>query len=122
MALGNQVAAVMGNRENLIQSIQEIGAKVGEKVWPLPLWDFYFESIKSDIADFKNVGDRSAGTIIGGIFLKQFVPDHIPWAHLDIAGTAWSDKDLLTAPKGATGFGVRVMVELARRWPKLGIE
>jgi leucyl aminopeptidase len=122
VALGNQVAAVMGNRENLIQSIQQIGAKVGERVWPLPLWDFYFENIKSDIADFKNVGDRAAGTIIGGIFLKQFVPDRIPWAHLDIAGTAWTDKDLLTAPKGATGFGVRIMVELARRWPELGIE
>ena len=122
VALGNQVAGVMGNRESLIQQIQEIGAQVGEKVWPLPLWDLYFEGIKSDIADLKNVGDRSAGTIIGGIFLKQFVPDHIPWIHLDIAGTAWTDKDLLTAPKGATGFGVRIMVELARRWPELGIE
>ena len=121
VALGNEVAGVMGNRESLIQQIREIGAQVGEKVWPLPLWDLYFEGIKSDIADFKNVGDRSAGTIIGGIFLKQFVPDHIPWIHLDIAGTAWTDKDLLTAPKGATGFGVRIMVELARRWPELGI-
>ena len=122
VALGNQVAGVMGNRENLIQKIQEIGTQVGERVWPLPLWDFYFESIKSDIADFKNVGDRSAGTIIGGIFLKQFVPEHIPWAHLDIAGTAWTDKDLLTSPKGATGFGVRILTELARRWDELGIE
>jgi leucyl aminopeptidase len=121
VALGNQVAGVMGNRESLIEQIREIGAQVGEKVWPLPLWDLYFEGIKSDIADFKNVGDRSAGTIIGGIFLKQFVPDHIPWIHLDIAGTAWTDKDLLTAPKGATGFGVRIMVELARRWPELGV-
>lgn len=121
VALGNEVAGVMGNRESLIRQIREIGAQVGEKVWPLPLWDLYFEGIKSDIADFKNVGDRSAGTIIGGIFLKQFVPDHIPWIHLDIAGTAWTDKDLLTAPKGATGFGVRIMVELARRWPELGI-
>jgi leucyl aminopeptidase len=122
VALGNQVAGVMGNRESLVASIREIGAQVGEKVWPLPLWDLFFEGIKSDIADFKNVGDRSAGTIIGGIFLKQFVPDHIPWAHLDIAGTAWTDKDLLTSPKGATGFGVRIMVELARRWPELGIQ
>ena len=121
VALGNQVAGVMGNREGLIRQIQEIGAQVGEKVWPLPLWDLYFESIKSDIADFKNVGDRSAGTIVGGMFLKQFVPDHVPWVHLDIAGTAWTDKDLLTTPKGATGFGVRIMVELARRWPELGI-
>jgi leucyl aminopeptidase len=121
VALGNQVAGVMGNLEGLIQKIQEIGAQVGERVWPLPLWDLYFENIKSDIADFKNVGDRSAGTITGGIFLKQFVPDSVPWAHLDIAGTAWTDKDLLTAPKGATGFGVRILTELARRWSELGI-
>lgn len=122
VALGHQVAGVMGNREGLIEHIREIGLQVGERVWPLPLWDHYFESIRSDIADFKNVGDRSAGTIIGGIFLKQFVPDHIPWIHLDIAGTAWTDKDLLTAPKGATGFGVRIMVELARRWPDLRVD
>jgi leucyl aminopeptidase len=121
VALGNQVAGIMGNRESLIQRMQEIGDQVGEKVWPLPLWDFYFENIKSDIADFKNVGNRSAGTISGAIFLKQFVPDSVPWAHLDIAGTAWTDKDLLTAPKGATGFGVRILTELARRWHELEI-
>jgi len=121
VALGNQVAGIMGNRESFIKAVQEIGAQVGEKVWPLPLWDHYFEGLKSDIADFKNVGDRSAGTIVGGIFLKQFVPDRTPWVHLDIAGTAWTDRDLLTAPKGATGFGVRIMVELVRRWPELSI-
>jgi leucyl aminopeptidase len=121
VALGNQVAGVMGNHEILMQKLQEIGAQVGEKLWPLPLWDLYFENIKSDIADFKNVGERSAGSIIGGIFLKQFIPDHVPWAHLDIAGTAWTDKDLLAAPKGATGFGVRILTELARRWPELEI-
>ena len=121
VALGNQVAGLMGNHDDLMQKIREIGAQVGEKVWPLPLWDLYFENIKSDIADFKNVGDRSAGTIIGGIFLKQFIPDTVPWAHLDIAGTAWTEKDLLTAPKGATGFGVRILTELVRRWPELGI-
>jgi leucyl aminopeptidase len=121
VALGNQVAGVMGNRETLIRRIQEIGDEVGERVWPLPLWDLYFENIKSDIADFKNLGNRSAGTISGAVFLKQFVPDHVPWAHLDIAGTAWTDKDLLTAPKGATGFGVRILTELARRWSELGI-
>jgi leucyl aminopeptidase len=119
VALGKEVAGIMGNHEGLIQKIQEIGRQVGEKFWPLPLWDFYFEYIKSDVADFKNVGDRTAGTIIGGMFLKQFVPDEIPWAHLDIAGTAWADKDLGTAPKGATGFGVRLLVELAQRKDEL---
>lgn len=115
IALGKEVAGLMGNHEGLTQKIQELGREVGEKFWPLPLWDFYFDYIKSDVADFKNVGDRTAGTIIGGIFLKQFVPDKIPWAHLDIAGTAWTDKDLGVAPKGATGFGVRLLVELAQR-------
>lgn len=117
IALGKKVAAVMGNRDDLVRSIHEIGMQVGERTWPLPLWDFYFEDIKSQVADFKNVGEKSAGTIIGGIFLKQFVPKEIPWAHLDIAGTAWTDKD----PRGATGFGVRTLVELIRRWPDLGI-
>lgn len=120
VALGRDVAGIMGNSETLVQNIQQIGMQVGEKLWPLPLWDFYFDYIKSDAADFKNVGNMGAGTIIGGIFLKQFVPPEIPWVHLDIAGTAWTDKDWFTAPKGATGFGVRIMAELIRRWPVIG--
>jgi leucyl aminopeptidase len=120
IALGNQVAAVLGNREDYVRSVQEIGGTVGEKFWPLPLWDFYFEAIKSDVADMKNVGDRSAGAIIGGLFLKQFVPREIPWVHLDIAGTAWTDKDTGAAPRGATGFGVRTLFEIVRRWPIQG--
>ncbi len=119
IALGNEVAAIMGNRESLVQGLRGIGAEVGEKLWPLPLYDFYFDYIKSDIADFKNVGDRAAGTIVGGVFLKQFVPDEVPWIHLDIAGTAWTEKDTGTSPKGATGFGVRILVEIARRWDDL---
>jgi leucyl aminopeptidase len=122
IALGKDVAAIMGNREALIPKIQQIGMQVGEKLWQLPLWDFYFDYIKSDVADFKNVGERAAGTIIGGIFLKQFVPEEIPWVHLDIASTAWTEKDWFTAPRGATGFGVRLMAELIRRWPELEME
>src|SRR5208283_2347758 len=83
IALGRDVAAVLGNREELVRSIQQIGASIGERFWPLPLWDSYFEALKSDVADMKNVGDRSAGTIVGAMFLKQFVPKEIPWAHLD---------------------------------------
>lgn len=122
IALGNRVAAVLGNREGLVRSIREIGREVGELFWPLPLWDFYFEALKSDVADMKNVGDRTAGTIIGGIFLKQFVPNEIPWAHLDIAGTAWTEHDSGSCPKGATGFGVRTLFEIARRWQGLAKE
>lgn len=118
IALGNQVAAVLGNREELTRFIEEAGMKAGEKYWPLPLWDFYFDAIKSDVADMKNVGDRTAGAIVGGIFLKQFVPEEIPWAHLDIAGTAWADKDSGSVPKGATGFGVRTLLRIAEKWPE----
>jgi leucyl aminopeptidase len=119
IALGNNVAAVLGNREELVRSIEKVGASVGERFWTLPLWDFYFEALKSDVADMKNTGDRTAGTIVGAAFLKQFVPENIPWAHLDIAGTAWTDSDTGSCPKGATGFGVRTLFEIARRWPSL---
>ena len=82
----------MGNREALVRKVYELGMQLGEKLWPLPLWDFFLEHLKSDIADFKNVGDRTAGAIVAGMFLKQFVPEEVPWLHLDIAGTAWTDK------------------------------
>lgn len=121
IALGGRVGAVMGNREFFVEQVQKIGMRVGEKLWPFPLWDFYFEELKSDVADFKNVGDRKGGTIVGGIFLKQFVPQNVPWIHIDIAGPAWAEKDLPTAPRGATGFGVRTLLEIARRWPELDI-
>lgn len=119
IALGHQVAAVLGNREEFVRKIMETGIKLGERLWQLPLWDFYFEDLKSEIADMKNVGDRSAGTIVGAIFLQQFVPPDVPWAHMDIAGTAWAEKDQGAVPKGATGFGVRTLVELARRWAEM---
>ncbi len=116
IALGDRVAGIMGNHSGLTRKIQETGEALGELFWPLPLYDFYFEDMKSDVADFKNVGNRKAGTIIGAMFLKQFVEDSTPWAHIDIAGTAWAEKDLGWIPKGASGFGVRTLVELVRRW------
>ncbi|MEN6483996.1 MAG: leucyl aminopeptidase [Syntrophobacteraceae bacterium] len=121
-ALGTRVAGLMGNRDALIQKVRELGMEIGERLWPLPLFDFYFDQLKSDVADFKNVGDRTAGSIVAGMFLKQFVPDGVPWLHLDIAGTAWADKDTAATPKGATGFGARLLLELARRWPELATE
>lgn len=116
VALGDRVGAVMGNHEDLMSKIRKIGMQVGDRLWPLPQWDFYFDDLKSDVADFKNVGDRKGGAIVAGIFLKQFVPDSVPWAHIDIAGPAWTEKDLSSSPKGATGFGVRVLAELVRQW------
>jgi leucyl aminopeptidase len=121
VALGDQVGSIMGNREAFVQKIQELALQVGERLWPLPLWDLYLDELKSDVADLKNVGSRKAGSIVGGMFLKQFVAQDLPWVHLDIAGPAWAEKDLPTTPKGASGFGVRLLVELAQRWPQLDI-
>ncbi len=115
IALGDRVAGIMGNDLKVVSEIQKLAEDVGEKMWPLPLWDFYFDDLKSDIADIKNVGNRSAGTIIGGMFLKQFVPDNVQWVHIDIAGPAWAEKPWFHMPKGATGFGIRTFLEITRK-------
>ncbi len=115
IALGNDVTAVMGNDEKLIGKIRKAADTTGERVWQLPLWQEYGELIKSDIADIKNAGGRPAGTITAGYFLKEFAGD-IPWAHLDIAGTAWTDRNKPYVPKGASGVGVRLLVEMLEKW------
>ena len=90
--------------------MQEAARETGELVWELPLWENYQEQIKSDIADYKNHGGRAAGAITAAAFLSKFVGD-FPWVHLDIAGPAWTDKDKTYIPKGASGIGVRLLVE-----------
>ncbi|NWF93767.1 MAG: leucyl aminopeptidase [Syntrophaceae bacterium] len=115
IALGDYVIGLFGNDESLLKRVEEASAKTGEKVWRLPLWDEYFEYLKSDVADFRNVGTRSAGAIIGGIFLSKFVNKR-PWIHLDIAGPAYIEKDRPYTPKGATGVGVRLVVQMLRDW------
>ena len=115
IALGREVAAVMGNREEPGGLHPQHRRIPRGKILAATSWDFYFDALKSEVADMKNIADRSAGAIHAGMFLKQFVPDHIPWAHLDIAGTAWTDKDTGFCRKGATGFGVRTLFELVRK-------
>jgi len=116
VALGDQAIGMMGNDKNLMDMFREAGFRTFERVWELPLWKEYEEQIKSDIADLKNIGGNGgAGAILGGIFLKKFVEGY-PWVHLDIAGTAWSDKDKDYIPKGATGVGVRLISEVLRNW------
>jgi len=115
VALGDQAAAVMGS-DALIERLREAGQTVGERVWPLPLYQEYGEQIKSEVADVKNTGGREASTIIGGMFLSKFVPEGIPWVHIDIAGLSLSDKDRPYLPKGATAFGARLLVEMLRGW------
>ncbi len=111
IALGHTASGVMGTDEKLIESIRAAGERAGERVWPLPLWDEFRELIKSDIADMKNSGGRPAGSISAGWFLREFA-DEFPWAHLDIAGTAYSDRDDPSRVKGPTGVGVRLCTEL----------
>jgi leucyl aminopeptidase len=110
VALGHEASGLMGNDQRLADSLKRAGERCGERVWQLPLWDEYGEVMKSDIADLKNAGSRDGGSITAGWFLKQFV-GKTRWAHLDIAGTAWSDKTRPYCPKGASGVGVRLLIE-----------
>ncbi|MCU0484467.1 MAG: leucyl aminopeptidase [Anaerolineales bacterium] len=111
VALGKLRGGILGNNQALIQALIQSGEHTHERLWQLPLDDEYFELIKGDDSDFKNSGAREAHATIGGIFLKQFVKDDIPWAHLDIAGVADTDKDKPYCQKGATGFGVRLLID-----------
>jgi leucyl aminopeptidase len=113
IALGHEHAGLFSNDDSFAQQIAAAGAAVGEKCWRMPLDDAYDKQIKSDIADMKNVGGRPGGSITAAQFLQRFANGK-PWAHLDIAGTAWSSKDHATVPKGATAFGVRLLDRLVR--------
>jgi len=110
VALGNTVAGVMGSDDALVEELRQAGDRSGERVWPLPLWDEYRDLMKSDIADVKNAGGRPAGSISAGWFLREFV-DGFAWAHLDIAGTAYTDREDASRVKGPTGIGVRLFSE-----------
>ena len=113
IALGHTATGVMGTDEALVQEVLDAGKRAGEPGWPLPLWDDYRELIKSDIADIKNSGGRPAGTITAALFLKEFT-DGYPWVHMDIAGTAYTEADLGTIPRGPTGVPVGIFVEFVR--------
>ena len=116
IALGDVYAAILSNNDALAQSLQEAGETCGERLWRLPLHDGYDRLIKSSVADVQNIPEgRLAGTIIGGMFLKKFLADeHVPWAHLDIAATAWDTRGRDGRPPGATGIGVRLFYEFLR--------
>jgi len=114
VALGANVAGIIGNDDKLISKIKQAAEKTGEQVWQLPIDDDYMEMIKSEVADIKNTGGgKGAGTITGAAFLAHSV-DNVPWVHFDIAGTAWTQqgtKEKSYNPKGATGYGVRLLTE-----------
>ncbi len=116
VALGAEAIGLMTKDERLAARLNQAGKTTHERVWRLPLWDEYAEMLKSDVADIKNVTDTGqAGTITAGKFLEAFA-DGLPWAHLDIAGTAWTEKDKPYVPKGAVGIGVRLLIELIEKW------
>jgi leucyl aminopeptidase len=116
VALGRKIAGLMGNHDPWVEQVGEAAERAGEKLWPLPLPDDYRKKIDSEVADIKNTGgDRYGGALTAGLFLREFVGD-VPWAHLDIAGPARSEEDDAYTPKGASGFGVRTLVELLSRY------
>jgi leucyl aminopeptidase len=112
VALGHQAAAVVGTDPKLIEKLKSSGDKTGERVWELPLYEEFDNAVKSDIADLKNISSPGvgAGTITAAAFLKVFVGDN-SWAHLDIAGVAWSKEEKPYIPRGAAGFGVRLLID-----------
>ncbi len=109
VALGDDIAGLFSPDDALVSQLEKAAEIAGEKIWRLPMEDKYFEGLKSGIADFKNTGPRAGGSITAALFLKQFVKE-TPWAHLDIAGPVWADKENGYNGPGATGFGVRTLV------------
>ena len=115
IALGREATGLMANDDRLAAELTRSGEATGERLWPLPLWPEYDEMLKGAFADLKNIGDGTAGTIAGGAFLKQFAPAGVPWAHLDIAGTAWLEAEQPHGAPGATLVPARLLADWAAR-------
>ncbi len=113
IALGNEAIAMIGNDRKLLDKIKKSADNTYERVWEMPLFDEYKEYIKSDIADIKNTGGKTGSLVTAAYFLYEFV-EKTPWVHLDIAGTAWVEKDKPYIPKGASGIGVRLIMDLIK--------
>ncbi|WP_269611211.1 leucyl aminopeptidase [Prochlorococcus marinus] len=110
IALGDEIAGLWTDNDQLSEQLTKAAGKAGEGIWRMPMQDSYKSGIKSSIADLQNTGPRPGGSITAALFLKEFVNSSIPWAHIDIAGTCWTEKDRDINPKGATGYGVRTLV------------
>ena len=109
MALASEYAGLFSNNDELSDKLTAAGTATGDKLWRFPLTPAYDKMIDSPIADMKNVGGKGAGSITAAQFLQRFIKDGVKWAHLDIAGTVWADKDGATWAKGATGYGVKLL-------------
>ena len=110
VALGQFAIGMLGNNDKMQAQMRQAGEQAGERVWGMPLWDEYFEQLKSDVADMRNIGGRGGGMITAGMFLSKFVGDY-PWVHLDIASTDWSGSDRPYIGKGPTGIGTRLLIQ-----------
>ncbi len=120
VALGKITSGIFGTPERWVEYVRRVADRAGDRVWPLPLHEEYFEQLKSEIADFTTTGGRPAGAITAALFLKEF-SGGLPWVHLDIAGTAWAEDGKPYLPKGPTGVAVRTLAELAftaPSWPR----
>jgi leucyl aminopeptidase len=119
VALGKITSGLFGMPAEWVERVRRAADRAGDRSWPMPLYEEYFEQLKSDIADMTNSGGRPAGAITASMFLKEFAGG-LPWVHMDIAGTAWADEPKPFMPKGATGVAVRTLAELALAndsWP-----
>lgn len=112
-ALGNHVSGLFGTPDDWVDRVRKAADRAGDRVWPMPLFPEYREQLKSDVADLANVGGRAGGACTAAAFIREFVEDARPWAHLDIAGTAYTSSDRPHQPSGATGAATRLFVELA---------
>ena len=110
VALGQFAIGMFGSDQTLKEQVRNSGQKAGERVWEMPLWEEYFEQLKSDVADMRNIGGRGGGMITAALFLSKFVGD-CPWVHLDIASTDWSERERAYIPKGPTAIGTRLLVQ-----------
>jgi leucyl aminopeptidase len=112
VALGKAASALFGRPQSWVDAVGRAAQTAGDRCWPMPLYDEYADQIRSEIADMMNTGGRPAGACTAAIFLREFAGD-VPWAHLDVAGTAWADEAKPWMPKGASGVAVRTLAELA---------
>ena len=121
VALGQRTAGLMGRGDALLDRVRGAADEAGEPVWPLPLPEHLRAGLDSDVADLRNIGaGRYGGTSVAGLFLRHFVADGIPWAHLDIAGPAWNTEGPFgEIPKQGTGFAVRTLAHLLAEWEPL---
>ncbi len=116
IALGEEIAGLWTNSDQLWEELKKSSESCGEALWRMPLQKSYKDGLKSMLADLKNTGPRAGGSITAALFLNEFIQEDIQWAHIDIAGTCWTDKDRDINPAGATGFGVRTLVDWGCRF------